>query len=688
MEDTRHDESSEFKVKDRRFWNLSEDEKEAVDEQKKQAAEDATQVLQFQAETKQLLDLFIHSLYSNKEIFLRELISNASDALDRLRFEAVTRPDLQGDDELEIRLEADANARTLTIHDNGIGMSREELISNIGTIAKSGTQELLAKLKEKPSSEETIQLIGQFGVGFYSAFMVAEKVSLVTRRAGEQSATLWESNGDGTYTIGQVVKPNRGTSITLHLKSTDAEDGQEDFTDEWVLSRIVKKYSDFVRYPIRMKVEREELEKDEEGKPTEDGKKTTVVEDKTLNSTKAIWLRRPQEVKEEEYHDFYKHISHDWEKPLKVITLNAEGRLEYQALLFIPSQAPFDLFYQGSDSGLQLYAKNVKILEKCEDLLPHYLRFIKGVVDSSDISLNVSRELLQQDRQITQIRNGLIKKVLDTLTDLQNQEIESYLTFWKHFGRTIKEGVYSDIKNKEKLLPLLMFESSADAEKLTTLKEYVDRMKEGQEKIYYLTGESRSVVENSPHLEAFKAKGYEVLYFVDPVDELMAQTLTEFDGKQLQSVGKGTVELGTKEEREEAEKKRKEKEEGLKGLLELLQKKLDEHVKEVRLSTRLTSSPVCLVGSQHDYSPQLERLLQKTKAGGGPKQRRIMELNPEHPILQIMRKRFDADKEDSVLGDFAELLFGQALLAEGSEVPDPTKFCRLVADIMVRASQN
>ncbi len=644
------------------------------------------ETLQFQAETKQLLDIMIHSLYSNKEIFLRELISNASDALDRLRFESLTRPELlEGDETLEIRLEADRQARTLTIHDNGIGMNREEVIANIGTIAKSGTRELVERIKQGESKQSIAELIGQFGVGFYSSFMAAERVVLTTRRAGESPAVRWESTGDGTYTIEEAEKPGRGTSITLHLKPEDKDNGIDDFSDRWVVSRIVHRYSDFVSYPIILKAEKDP-EIEDLAKEKETGEKPVMpLEEKVLNSMKPIWTRPPSEVTQDEYKDFYRHISHDWTEPLKVIPYKAEGRVEYQALLFIPSQAPYDLYYVASKPGLQLYVKRVQILEKCEDLLPQYLRFVRGVVDSPDLALNVSREMLQQDRFITLIRKGLTKKVLDSLEEMKEKDYDTYLKFWTEFGRAIKEGTSADYENKERLLELLIFESSNDPEKLTTLKDYVSRMKEGQNEIYYLTGESRSQVASSPHLEAFKEKGYEVLYLVDTVDELLTQTLNEYGGKKLKSAGKGTVALGSEEEKKQTEEELKAKEEQMKPLLEAMQKKLDEHVKQVRLTNRLTSSPVCLVGAEHDYSPQLEKLLQKGK-GGGPKQRRIMELNPNHEILAKMSARFEKDPSDPLLDDYANLLFGYGLIAEGGELPDPVRFNRAVADLMTRGA--
>lgn len=631
---------------------------------------------QFQAETTQLLHLMIHSLYTQREIFLRELISNASDALDRLRFEALTNPELvPGDHKYEIRLKPDLAARRLTISDTGIGMSRQELIDHIGTIARSGTQELRKRMKESQSAEAFAELIGQFGVGFYSAFMVADKVTIVTRRAGESVATQWESGGDGTYTLGDAEKAGCGTDITLHLKQPDAENGIEDYTDRWKLSMIVHKYSDFIAYPIIY-----EGPPQEPGEP-EDATKEIKIETKTLNSMKPLWTRSRSEVSDSDYNDFYKHLSNDWTEPLKVLPLKAEGTFEYEALLFIPSQAPYDLFYHGSESGLRLYARRVMVMDKCEDLLPRYLRFIKGVVDSSDLPLNISRQRLQQDRHITQIRKWLTRKLLDAFGEMKEKESEKYLTLWSQFGRALKEGVGSDYENKEKLLPLLLFESSNDPKELTTLKSYVERMKPEQTEILYLTGESRKVIENSPHLEAPKQKGYEVLYLSDAVDELLVQSVYEFESKRLKSVTKGKIQLGTEEEKKQGEEQLKKKEEEYKAFLEASQKKLDEYVKQMRFSARLVSSPACLVTEEHEYSPNLERLLQKGK-GGGPKQRRIMELNPDHPIIARLFDRFKTNAEDPAVGNSMELLFELALLAEGSEIADPVRLNQLTLELL------
>ena len=629
---------------------------------------------QFQAETKQLLDIVIHSLYSHKEIFLRELISNASDALDRVRLEALTNPDLpQADETLKIRLETDPSARTLSLADNGIGMSRAQVAENIGTIAKSGTRELVEHLRSSQSSDAAAQLIGQFGVGFYSVFMVADRVTLVTRRAGEEQATRWSSTGDGTYEISEDSRFSRGTTVTLHLKPVDAEHGIADFTDAAVLTTLVKRYSDFVGYPITLTA------------PRPDGDASAAPEEQILNSMQPIWTRRAGDVTDEEYTEFYRHVAHDWSEPLDRLALRAEGRLDYQALLFFPSQAPFDLYFRDQRFGLQLYVRRVLIMDRCQNLLPPYLRFVKGIVDSADLPLNVSREMIQQDRHIAQMQSWLSRKVLDHLKLLRDKHREKYRTLWGEFGPVLKEGVAGEADVKDKLLPLLLFQSSHDPADLTTLDDYVARMKPAQTEIYYLTGESRAVVEHSPHLEAFQAKGYEVLYLVDPVDELVTERVTEFDGKLLKSVGKGTVELGSDDERKQAEAKLSEQKQRYGTLLEFLQSTLQDSIKEARLSTRLTTSPVCLVGAEGDLSPNLERLLRRTQgAEAVVHQKRILEINPKHAIADKLQARFAANQDDPVLVDYAHLLLGYALLAEGSDVPDPARFNKAIGELMVK----
>jgi molecular chaperone HtpG len=577
----------------------------------------------------------------------------------------LTRPELVSEGgKLEIRLEVDEAARTLTIRDTGIGMSRQELIDNIGTIAKSGTRELAEKIRKSKApvdiadkEEGLSELIGQFGVGFYSSFMIADRVVVVTRRAGEEGATRWESSGAGEFEVAAAERDSQGTSVTLHLKPVDEEQGIEDFTQENALARIVRRYSDFIAYPV-------------------------VLGDKTLNSMKPIWERPASEVKPEEYAEFYKHISHDWQDPLLTISQRAEGLLEYRALLFVPSEAPFDLFYVGYEAGLKLYVRRVLIVERSADLLPRYLRFLSGVVDSPDLPLNVSREMLQHDRQIRQIRKALVKKVLDSLAELKEKDPEKYLSLWKAFGRVLKEGPSEDYENKEKIAELLLFQSSYDEGKPWPLGDYVSRMKEGQEAIYYLTGASRAAIESSPHLEAFRARGIEVLYLTDAVDELVAESLAEYRGKKLKSVGKGTVDLGTAEEKDEKKKELDEKTRTYQGLLERIQKALEDRIKEVRLSARLTASPACLVGAEHDFSPRLEQLLKQET--DRPRQRRILELNPDHEIVKRLEEMVESDSASEKVGEYAELLYGYAVLAEGSELPDPAAFARRIAELMSR----
>ncbi|HEU4885843.1 MAG TPA: molecular chaperone HtpG [Longimicrobium sp.] len=621
----------------------------------------------FQAEVQRLLDLVIHSLYTDKEIFLRELVSNASDAIDRLRFEALTNPELlpEGHDP-KIRLLPDKEARTLTIEDDGIGMTRDEVVRNIGTIARSGTREALEQLKEAAAGEGAAQLIGQFGVGFYSSFMVADRVELVTRKAGTDEAVRWESSGGGSFTVTEAERDRPGTTITLHLKPVDSENGIEDYTDRWVLGRIVRQHADFITYPIILPAE----------KPEEVPEGETPQPEKPLNSMKPIWARPPQEVTQEEYTDFYKQISHDWSEPLETIHTRGEGLVEYQAVLFIPSRGAMDLYYPGFKPNLRLYVKRMLVRENSEELLPRWMRWVRGAVDSPDLPLNVSREMLQSDRHVRQIRRVLTKKVLDALKKMQEADRAKYETFWRELGRAVKEGVDSDFENRDALLGLLLFSSSRDAESLGTLKEYVERMPEGQNDIWYLTGSSREQIENSPALETFRDRGWEVLYLTEPVDELVVQSVTEFEGKRLRSAGKGAVELEEGEKKESAEEKKKEFE----PFLGAVQKRLETWVKEVRLSGRLTKSPAVLVVAEHDYSPQLERLLSQGR--DGVRQRRILELNAGHAMVQGLRRRFDANPSDSVVGDYAELLLGWSLLAEGSEPHDPVRFTQLVAGLM------
>lgn len=628
--------------------------------------EQAQQQFSFEAEVQRLLDLVVHSLYTEKEIFLRELISNASDAIDRLRFEALTRPDIVPEGhEPKIRLIPDGERRTLTIEDDGIGMTRDEVVRNIGTIARSGTREALAALKER-AADGAGQLIGQFGVGFYSSFMVADRVELVTRKAGTDEAVRWESSGGGTFTVADAERDRPGTTVTLHLKPVDTENGIEDYTERWVLSRIVRQHADFITYPVILPAE----------KPEEVPEGETPEPEKPLNSMKPIWSRSHSEVTKEEYADFYRQIAHDWTEPLETIHTRVEGLVEFAAVLFVPSRASADLYYAGFKPNLRLYVKRMLVRENSEELLPRWMRWVRGAVDSPDLPLNVSREMLQNDRSVRQIRRALTGKVLKTLSAMLEGDRAKYEGFWRELGRAVKEGVDSDWENRDALLNLLLFGSSREAEALTTLKEYVERMPEGQSDVWYLTGASREQIENSPALEAFRDRGWEVLYLTDPVDELVVQSVTEFEGKRLRSAGKGAVELEEGEKKEATAEAKKEFE----PFLGALHKHLETWVKEVRLSGRLTRSPAVLVVAEHDYSPQLERLLAQGREG--VRQRRILELNPEHALVRGLRGRFDADPEDPMVADYAELLLGWSLLAEGAEPHDPVRFTRLVAGLM------
>jgi molecular chaperone HtpG len=625
---------------------------------------------EFQAEARQLLQLMVHSIYSNKDSFLRELVSNASDALDKLRFAAYQDKDLDVDtSDLHIEIEADSAARTLTIRDNGIGMSRDEVVDLIGTLARSGTGELRRKLSEAQQQGEVSDLIGQFGIGFYSTFMVADSVLLLTRKAGESTATRWESSGDGTYTIATVDDAPQGTSVTLHLKPEDADDELHDYTAPWKIRQLVKKYSDFISWPIRMEVEKTVPATEDGGEPT------TTVETETINSRTALWAKSKSEVSDEEYREFYRHIAHAWDEPLDVITMKAEGTFEYQALLFIPSQAPFDLFNRDGHTGVHLYVKRVFIMDNCDELVPPYLRFVKGVVDAQDMSLNVSREILQQDRQIKVIRRSLTKKVLSTIKDLQANRPDDYATFWTQFGRAFKEGLLTDTDNRDTVLALSSFASTFSPDTPTTLADYVGRMKDDQEQIFYATGESRQLLEHSPHLEAFKAKGYEVLLLTDPVDEVWVESVPEFDGKALQSVAKGEVDLGSADDKADPDRGE------FADLLTWLQETLDEHVKEVRLSTRLTSSPACLITDAFGITPQLARMY---RASGQevPVGKRILELNPDHALVLGLRDALASSKDG--LSDTAELLYGTALLAEGGSLDDPARFAAILADRLAK----
>ncbi len=633
-----------------------------------------TEQHEFQAEVQQLLDLMVHSLYSTKEVFLRELISNASDALDKKRFEQLTKPELAGGDELHIRLEQDPDKRTLSVADNGIGMSREEVIKNIGTIAKSGTKEFLAALKKTQQGNLPPDLIGQFGVGFYSAFMVADQVSVLTRRIGEESATLWESKGDGTFSISDAERGSVGTTVTLHLKAANQEEGLQDLCNDIVIRSIVKRYSDFVAYPIRMQTWKQGKEGDADAK---------VLEDETLNSMKAIWDLPKSEVSETQYKEFYHHISQDWTDPLRTLPIRIEGTLEAYALLYVPTQAPFDLYSAEMKRGLQLYVQRVFIMDECKELMPPHLRFIKGVVDSHDLSLNVSREMLQKDRRIRIIRNHLVKKVYADLGELKQESPEEYQKFWLQFGAALKEGLFGEGQDRDTLLELLVASSTAKATELTSLEDYFGRMKEGQDAIYFLTGASKEAVETSPLLEAFVAKGYEVLLFSDPIDELWLEHAPSYKDKPLKSIGRGDIELGSEEERKTASAELEEKQKQLGDLLAQIRVSLQDEIKEVRLSNRLTTSAACLVADENDLSPRLQRMLEQM--GQKPeKPKRILELNPGHELVKKLKSIVEVDKSDPRVNLYARLLLGQAHLAESGQVPDPAAFSKVLGELMAR----
>ena len=620
------------------------------------------ETLGFQAEVKQLLQLMIHSLYSNKEIVLRELISNASDASDKLRFSALSDNTLYGgDSDLKIRIAFDKAPRTLTITDNGIGMSRAEVIENIGTIAKSGTKEFFNSLTGDQAKDAN--LIGQFGVGFYSAFIIADKVTLTTLRAGETEAVKWESAGEGDFTLEPAEKKTRGTEIVLHLR-----EGEDEFLNDWKLKSIIRKYSDHITLPIVMKASE-----------WKDGEQVPTDEDETVNKASALWARGKSDITEEEYQEFYKHVSHDFENPLAWSHNRVEGNQEYISLLYVPSKAPFDLYDRERSQGIKLYVKRVFILEDAEKLMPQYLRFVRGVIDSADLPLNVSREILQHSKDIDAIKSASVKKVLGLLQDLAENKSEQYQAFWGEFGRVLKEGPGEDFANKEKIAGLLRFASTnLDTEaQVVGFKDYIARMKEGQEAIYYITADSFAAAQHSPHLEIFRKKSIEVLLLSDRVDEWMLGGLTEFDGKKLQSIAKGDLDLGKLEDEAEKEAK-KQVEDAAKDLIDKVKATLGEQVKEVRVTHRLTDSPACLVAGENDLSGNLERML---KAAGQktPESKPTLEINPMHGLVE----RLKVEKDDAKFNDLAHLLFDQALLAEGGQLNDPASFVKRMNSLLI-----
>ena len=583
-------------------------------------------------------------------------------------------------------------------------MTRDDMIANLGTIAHSGTKAFVEKLKEAENAEQATSLIGQFGVGFYSAFIVSDDVTVTSKRVGQDKAYTFHSTGDGAYTIDDAEKSSYGTKIVLKLRPEDLEDHLSDFTDEYVIKETIKKYSDFVQYPIMVECEHQHhrtgVEEAEGHDESTCNDPTHMVKERVweqANSMKAIWLKNPSEVTDEEYNDFYKNLTYDWSEPLFRLNLKAEGTVEYRGLLFIPSRAPYDMNYRDAKYGLRLHAQHVLIMEKCAELLPDYLRFVKGVIDSSDLNLNISREILQKDRSISTIRKHIVKKVLDLLDNASENDPEKYAKFWEQYARYIKEGAASDYENKDKLLKLMRFvstftvdEDAKDENKgkesvKTSFAQYVSRMPSDQKDIYAITGESLEVIKNSPHLEAFKQKGYEVLYLTDPYDEILFSQITEFDGKKIVFIGRGEVELGSEEEKKANREKLDAQKKDFGGLLEKIQGALGGSVESVRLSSRLTSSPACLVGQDGDMSPQLHRLLSKMGNAGMPESKRILEINPNHPLLEKMQSRFAANADDAIIPKFAQLLYDQSLLSEGSPLPDPVEYTKLVTELMVES---
>ncbi|MCS3511403.1 MULTISPECIES: molecular chaperone HtpG [Pseudomonas] len=632
------------------------------------SVETQKETLGFQTEVKQLLHLMIHSLYSNKEIFLRELISNASDAVDKLRFEALSKPELlEGGAELKIRVSFDKDANTVTLEDNGIGMSRDDAITHLGTIAKSGTADFMKNLSGDQKKDS--HLIGQFGVGFYSAFIVADKVEVFSRRAGLDASegVHWSSKGEGEFEIATIEKADRGTRIVLHLKS-----GEDEFADGWRLRNIIKKYSDHIALPIELPKEQAAVEGEE--KPAEEWE--------TVNRASALWTRPRTEIKDEEYQEFYKHIGHDYENPLSWSHNKVEGKLEYSSLLYVPARAPFDLYQREAPKGLKLYVQRVFVMDQAESFLPLYLRFIKGVVDSNDLSLNVSREILQKDPIIDSMKSALTKRVLDMLEKLAKNEPEQYKGFWKNFGQVMKEGPAEDFANKEKIAGLLRFASTLgeDGEQVVSLAEYLARAKEGQDKIYYLTGETYAQVKNSPHLEVFRKKGIEVLLLTDRIDEWLMSYLNEFDGKSFVDVARGDLDLGnldSEEEKKEAEEVAKAKE----GLVERIKASLGDAVSEVRVSHRLTDSPAILAIGEQDLGMQMRQILE---ASGQkvPDSKPIFEFNPAHPLIE----KLDGEQSEERFGDLSHILFDQAALAAGDSLKDPAAYVRRLNKLLVELS--
>lgn len=645
---------------------------------------------EFQAETKELLNLMIHSIYTNHEIFLRELISNASDAIDKLHFESLQNRDiLDGNEDYEIFLVPDKESHTLTISDNGIGMTKDEVVENIGTIAKSGTKaflEQLQKAKENNAELTDKEMIGQFGVGFYSAFMVAEKVTITTRKAGTSEAVRWESTGDGSYTLEDCEKESRGTTITITLgKEFYGDEAEENFTDTWNLQNLVKKYSDYVRYPIKMNFETEEMPRDDEGKIIEGAEKIKKIELKTLNSMQPLWTKSKNDITKEEYTEFIKNQFHEWEEPMEVFHNKAEGGVEYTSLLYIPAKAPFNLYHTDYEPGVQLYSRHVFIMDKCKDLLPDYLRFVKGLVDSPDLSLNISRELLQQSRELKTIGKNLEKTILKALERMLKNDREKYEKFWQEFGKSLKIGIYNSMYTGsnviDKLKELLLFASSKEGKEVS-LKEYVERMPESQKKIYYATGTDKATIEKLPQMELLKEKGLEVLYLLDPVDEFAIETIRTYSDKEFQSISRGDLDLDDAES-QEAKKETEEIAKNNDDLVKDIKEVLGDKVAEVKISSRLKSGAVCLVADAMGPSLSMEHTF---AAMDNPmfKAKRILEINPKHDLFSKLQILHANGKDDADFKDYCDLLYTQALIIEGIMPENPVDFANKIAKMMAK----
>lgn len=633
--------------------------------------EKTTEKFEFKTEVKQLLDLVIHSLYSHKDIFLRELISNASDAIDKRKFQSLTDVSL-GIDAYKIKIIRDEKKKILTISDNGIGMSKDELLDNLGTIARSGTKSFLENIKLEKDSN--LDLIGQFGVGFYSAFMVADKIEVVSKKIGEKKAYKWISTGEGGFELEEATKIDAGTDVILFLKKEDKA-----YLDEYELKQIVKKYSDFVEHPIVMDTKKNEYPKKEDGSTDYDATPIEITSEEELNSRKAIWVKSASEVTKEEYNEFYKHLSHDYSDPFKIIHYKAEGTMEFKALLYIPAKSPINMYQPDDKKGIQLYVKRVFIMDDYANIVPEYLRFVKGVIDSGDLPLNVSREILQQDKHLDKIKKGVVKKILNTLKQLKEKEFDEYSKFYKEFGAVIKEGIHHDDENKELLSDLAIYKTTKSGNAYKSLAQYIAEMTTEQKDIYYLLANSEEEAKKLPVLEAFNKKGYEVILMTDPVDDWVVSSLLEYQGKKLVAVDKGDVDITDESEKKELDSKKEE----YKDLLDFMGKQLSSDVKEVRFSSRLTNSVSCLVNDQYSITKNMEQMF-KAMGQVMPAQKKILELNPEHRLIEVLKKEYEANNNSELLKDYTDLIYQQALIAEGDKLQDPVSFTKKLTELMLK----